>query len=95
MMHYEATAAICALGAKGDKSLAKEGLRHCDMAIQICDRYYQRVLNDLWRSRLSSRHTIWLLSFPLPASFPFVRSTGDTQTANARQFAEGRGMRVG
>ncbi len=39
MMHYEAAAAICALGAKGDKSLAKEGLRHCDMAIQICDRY--------------------------------------------------------
>jgi len=40
MMHYEAAAAICALVAKSDKSMAKEGLRHCDMAIQICDRYF-------------------------------------------------------
>ena len=41
MMHYEAAAAICALAAKGDKSYAKEGLRHCDQAIRICDRYKQ------------------------------------------------------
>jgi hypothetical protein len=38
MIHYEAAAAICALAAKGDKSLAKQGVHHCDMAIQICDR---------------------------------------------------------
>jgi hypothetical protein len=38
MTHYEAVAAICALAAKGDKSLLKEGIHHCDMIQKICDR---------------------------------------------------------
>ncbi len=97
MMHYEAAAAICALGAKGDKSLAKEGLRHCDMAIQICDRYYYQEYRWFIEDKaFSPSYDLAPLPSP-PHPFPdsTVSYTGDTQTANERQFAEGRGMRVG
>ncbi len=38
----------------------------------------QRVLNELWRTRLSRRRMMWLLAHPLPP-LPSAISTGDTQ----------------
>jgi hypothetical protein len=47
----------------------------------------QRVLNDLWRTKLSRHRIIWLLPYPLLVS---VSSTGDTQDEKERQLADGR-----
>ena len=37
MLHYEAANAIYGLVTKGDKSLAGEGVKHCEAAAEICE----------------------------------------------------------
>jgi len=47
MLHYEAANAVFALVSKGDRSLAEDGIKHCDTAAEICEEedvesmYYQ------------------------------------------------------
>ncbi len=57
----------------------------------INDLPFQRVLNDIWRTRLSRRRVIWLLPHPFPP-LPAVSWIGDTQEDwEMRQLADGRG----
>jgi hypothetical protein len=52
--------------------------------------YIQRVMNDLYRTRLSLHRMIWLLPHPLPP-FPSVSSTGGTQEDWERETTCWRG----
>ncbi len=57
---------------------------------------HQRVLNGLYRIRLSCRRMIWLLTHPLlllPYVYCIARPTAHRKTVKERQLADGRGGR--